>query len=197
MKNTTIIISGIVVILAILALIIFGTHKAQPVQILGNTSIDGSQANLPNPSNSDYEVARLALGLGTNLSNSNTGVGNINYEGQRMNMVAATTTPCAIQNPFNATSTLVDAVYNVTVATSTSAALVISTSTTAYGVPASGNSPVFGATLAANAQGSFMLGETASSTGLGIVLGPSSWIVYTLTSANTLGGTCSAVFQAA
>lgn len=152
--------------------------------LLGNVSVDGSQSNLPNPSNSDYEVARLALGLGTNSTP-------INIEGQRMSLVAATTTPCAIQNPFNATSTVQNVTINVTTATSTSASFSIATSTTAFNA----SSVYYNATLAANAQGTFMAGETASSTGLGIVLPPTGWVVMTLGSANTLGGTCSAVFQ--
>lgn len=159
--------------------------------VFGNTSVDGSQSNLPNPSNTDYDVARLALGLGTNLSNSNTGAGNVVLEAQRMALVAATTTPCAIQNPFNATSTVQSVTVNVTTSTSTSASFQLATSTTAF----ANTSPIFGATLAANQQGTFMTGETASSTGLGVVLPPSAWIVMTLTSANTLGGTCSAILQ--
>lgn len=157
----------------------------------GNTSVDGSQSNLPNPSNADYEVARLALGLGTNLSNSNTGAGNVVIEAQRMSLVAATTTPCAVQNPFNATSTVLSTTVNVTTATSTSASFNLATSTTAFAA----TSPYFGATLAANAQGSFTAGETASTTGLGVILPPTGWVVMTLSSANTLGGTCSATFQ--
>lgn len=199
MKTYTTVISSALVALIVAGGLWLALPAKTPIvganAIFGNTSIDGSQSNLPNPSNSDYDVARLALGLGTNLSVSATGAGNVNIEAQRMNMLAATTTPCAIQNPFNATSTLVDAAYNVTTATSTAASLIISTSTTAYGVPTSGNSPVFGGTLAANAQGTFSVGETASSTGYGIVLAPTAWVVFTLTSANTLGGTCSAVFQ--
>lgn len=159
--------------------------------VFGNTSIDGSQSNLPNPSNSDYDVARLALGLGTNLSISNTGVGNVNIEAQKMNLVAATTTPCAIQNPLNATSTVQDVTVNVTTSTSTTASFSVATSTTAF----ANTSPYYGATLAANVDGTFMAGETASSTGLGVVLPPTGWVVMTLSSQNTLGGTCSAVFQ--
>lgn len=164
--------------------------------IFGNTSIDGNQANLPNPSNADYLVARLALGLGTNLSNSNTGAGNVVIEAQRQNIVAATTTPCAIQNPFNATSTLVDGTINITTSTSTAGVFTIATSSTAFAT----TSPIFGATLASGADGTLLTGETASSTGLGVVLGPSAWLVFGVTGAGygfTYGGTCSAVFQAA
>lgn len=159
--------------------------------VFGNTSIDGSQANLPNPSNSDYEVARLAFGLGTNLSVSSTGAGNVNTEAQRVNITAASTTLCAIQNPFNSTSTLQEFTMNVTVASSTATSLVIGSSTSAFSPAVS---PFFGATLAANSQGTFMAGETASSTGLGVVLGPTAWMIVTTPTAQTLGGTCSGTF---
>lgn len=159
--------------------------------VFGNTSIDGSQANLPNPSNSDYEVARLALGFGTNLSNSNTGAGNVNIEGQRVAITAASTTLCAIQNPFNATSTLQEFTMNVTTASSTATQLVIGSSTNAFS-PA--NSPFYGATLAASREGTFVTGDTATSTGLGVVLGPTDWMIVTTPTAQTLGGTCSGLF---
>lgn len=165
--------------------------------VFGNTSVDGSQSNLPNPSNTDYDVARLALGLGTNLSNSNTGAGNVNIEAQRMNLNVATITPCAIQNPFNATSSLVDATFNVTTGTSSAAQIVFATSTTAFAT----TSALATMQVAASSDGTFVTGETATSTGIGVVLGPSNWLVIgtALGSAvgygYTYGGTCSAVFQ--
>lgn len=195
MKNFPTILGGIALLIAVGALLLGFSNSAMKAVSqatpFGNTSIDGNQALLPNPSNTDYEVARLALGLGTNLSNSNTGAGNVVVEAQRVAMVAATTTPCAIQNPFNATSTVQDFVANITTATSTAVGFQIATSTTAF----LNTSPVFGATLAANQQGTFMTGETASSTGLGVILPPTGWVTMTLTSANTIGGTCSAVFD--
>lgn len=183
---------GALILAAVALLVGFNSSErtVNPVTF-GNTSIDGSQSILPNPSNTDYDVARLALGLGTNLSNSSTGAGNVVFEAQRANLTPATTTPCSIQNPFNATSTLLGTTLNVTTATSTSASFVIATSTSAF----ANTSIFFGATLAANALGSFAAGESATSTGLGIVIPPTGWVTYTLSSANTLGGTCTAVFQ--
>lgn len=193
MNSTTKTILVAAVVALVVSLTAWGLSPAKKVGTVsfGNTSTDGSQAALPTPSNFDYLVARLSLGLGTNLSNSNTGAGNVNITAQRMNIVAATTTPCAIQNPLNATSTLSTATINVTTGTSTVAAFIVSTSTTAFAA----TSPVYSATLAANTTGTLSAGDTASTTGLGIVLGPTSWVVWTLPSANTLVGTCSAVFQ--
>lgn len=189
------------VVSAIVAIVVAGgiwlslpAKEDTVAQGFGNTSVDGSQANLPNPTNYDYIVARVAMGLGTNLTNSNTGSGNINFEAQKMVLNVATGTPCAIQNPFNATSTLVDATLNITTSTTTAGVITIATSTTAFAT----TSPIFGATLASGAQGTFMAGETASSTGLGVVLPPTGWLVIGVAGATggfTYGGTCSAVFQ--
>lgn len=188
------ILTGVLMALAII--VVFGvysvTHQPKTLAVtLGNTSIDGSQALLPNPSNADYEVARLAFGLGTNLSVSSTGANNVNIEAQRVSLTPASTTLCAVQNPFNATSTLQEFTLNVNVSSSTVTSLTIGSSTTAFSPAVS---PFFGATLAANAQGTFETGETASSTGLGVVLGPTAWMVVTTPTAQTLGGTCSGIF---
>lgn len=194
----TIVTSALVALLVATAVWLWLPAKTPHVGLaFGNTSTDGSQANLPNPSNADYMVGRLAFGLGTNLSNSNTGAGNVNLEAQRVNMVAATSTPCAIQNPFNATSTLLSFTANITVSTSTAVQFVVATSST----PNATTSPIFTASLASGAEGTFLTGETASTTGLGVVLGPKDWSTMGITAGSgsagnaTLGGTCSAVFQ--
>lgn len=165
--------------------------------MFGNTSIDGSQAALPNPSNGDYVVARLALGLGTNVSVSSTGAGNVNIEAQKMNLNVATITPCAIQNPFNATSTIIDAVFNVTTATSSLAQMVFATSSTAFAT----TSILAVQSIPANAEATLVTGQSATSTDIGVVLGPKDWVVIGTGPASTadygytLGGTCSVVFQ--
>lgn len=189
----TVIISGIIAL--VVSGVAWASFPAKTSHVsFGNTSVDGSQSNLPNPSNSDYAVARLALGLGTNLSNSNTGVGNVIIEAQKMVMNVATGTPCAIQNPLSATSTVLTAGFNITTSTSTAGSLTIATSSTAFAT----TSPVFGAIVPANVEGTYVGGETASSTGLGIILGPSSWVVFGVAGATggyTYGGTCSITVQ--
>ena len=91
-------------------------------QSFGNTSIDGSQSNLPNASNSDYSVARLAQGFGTNI-------GNINVEAQAQTMVAGTTTVCTIANPFNATSSIMSVDINLKTGISGGATFALGTTT--------------------------------------------------------------------
>lgn len=159
----------------------------------GNTATNGSQAVLPNPTNYDYLVARLALGLGTNLSNSNTGVGNINIFAQKMAMVAATTTPCAIQNPTSSTTTAQFNI-NITTATSTASTLTIATSSTAFSTTTGGviASPGVGA----NVQESISVDGSAAS--VNTIVSPNGWIVLgaagVASGGFTYGGTCSAVF---
>ena len=45
---------------------------------------------------------------------------------------AATTTPCAVQSPTNATSTLIDGTFNITQSTSTAGTITISKASTAF-----------------------------------------------------------------
>lgn len=136
MNKSNIIIGGI----AILALFLGGfsllakekTSTAM-TQTVGNIAQSGTQANLPNPSNSDYAVSRLALGFGTNLSNPAGTFGNINIESQAQQMTAGTTTACIIQNPFNATSTLMSFVGDLQTGISGGATFAIGTTTSGIG----------------------------------------------------------------
>lgn len=165
----------------------------------GNTSIDGSQSNLPNPSNYDYLVARLALGLGTNISNSNTGVGNINVAGQKMNLVSGTSTPCAIQNPLNATSTISSVSMNITVATSSAITWSVGSSTTAFAT----TSNMETVAVAAGAQQTITWDPGADNA----QIAPRDWVVIGASGATAagtgaftsiiLGGTCQIVLNSA
>ena len=171
-----------------------GKPTTQSVQSFGNTSIDGSQSNLPNPSNSDYAVARLAFGYGTNLSNSNTGAGNINVEGQRASIVASTTVLCAIQNPFNATSTIVNAEFFPTTGTSSALTLVVGTSTNAI----STSSSMMSQTYAAGSSGYPSTWDPSVNNS---AIPPLDWVVFgvgggsAVSYAYTYIGSCTALFQ--
>lgn len=143
--NKTNIVIGTIASLALLGVIWLGLgHKTQ-IASFGNTSIDGSQTILPNPSNYDYLVARLALGLGTNLSNSNTGAGNLNIAGQRVAINTASTTVCAIQNPLGVTSTIMGVYVSITGATSSAATYGLGTTTTQYGTSTNMTTQTIGA----------------------------------------------------
>lgn len=193
--NKTNIIVGVI---AVVALILGGlayiknTSVSSGTQSFGNVSVDGSQSNLPNPSNSDYSVARLAQGFGTNLS-VNSGVGNINIEGQAQNMVAGTTTVCTIQNPFNATSTIMSVVANLKTGISGGATFALGTTTSGTATSTSMSSVAFGTfvggliTWDPGVQNAYLapLGQVT----LGFTAGSATGTPY------IINGTCSALFQ--
>lgn len=168
MNKTNIIIGGIAVI-ALLGVIFLGLTRApaQTTTSFGNTSIDGTQANLPNPSNYDYLVARLVLGLGTNTSVSSTGVGNINIAGQRQLLASGTSTVCAIQNPLNATSSVMNVSMNITTATSSAITWGLGTSTTQFATSTSMET----AAIAASNQGTITWDPGSNNA----VIGPGQW----------------------
>lgn len=183
---------AIVVTLGVWALLPAKTANVGAAALFGNTSTDGSQAILPNPTNYDYLVARVALGLGTNLTNSNTGAGNVNIEAQKQNMVSASTTVCAIANPFNATSTVSSFAMNITTGTTTATSYAIGTSTTAFATTTTMET----APVASGAQATITWDPGVNNS----VIGPGQFIVV----GNAVGqvfypfaaaGTCSATFQ--
>lgn len=159
-----------------------------------NNAIDGSQATLPNPSNYDYLVARLSLGLGTQTSVSSTGAGNVNLEAQRQLLTTGTTTPCALLNPFNATSTITGFAYTITTSTSTAITYAVGTSTTAYATSTGMANVVVGA----NAQATISWDGGINNS----VIGPGQYIVVGqngtgFTTGIVTAGACSATFQTA
>lgn len=158
----------------------------------GNTATSGTQANLPNPTNYDYLVARLVLGLGTNTSNVLVGA-------QRMALVSGTSTPCAIQNPYNATSTVLGLSMNITTATSSAITWAIGSSTTAFAT----SSNMESIAIAAGAQSTITWDPGSNNA----VLSPRGWIVIgpdTATVSGTgaftsivLAGSCQVTFVSA
>lgn len=159
-------------------------------QLTGNGLSFGSISSPP--SNFDYVQISQAIGWLT------SGIATpINETAVRAALTAASTTPCAIQNPFSATSTVVLAEINVTTATSSLGQLVFATSTTAFGTTTGSFSKY---TIAANAQQTVAFNGVATSTGNGPIVGPGNWVVIgmdTGSTANygyTYGGTCAAKF---
>lgn len=202
MKNTSTILAGIAVLIALVAVLLVGLNHSS--QTLGATTPSAAVTEpagtvlpngvvLPNPSTSDYMVARVymaiqsALGLGDGTSVP------VHLQAVRQTLTAATTTPCDLQNPFNATSTIQSVAVNITTGTSTSQQIQIATSSAMNAL----TSPISTATLAAGAQGSFLAGETASSTGLGVIIPPNGWVNAGSPGSTilTYGGSCSAIFE--
>lgn len=193
MNKTNIIVGGIAVLALLLGGIAFlrgsSSTNDSPVastQNYGNTSIDGSQSNLPNASNSDYSVARLAQGFGTNI-------GNINVETQAQNMVAGTTTVCTIANPFNATSSIMNIVLDVKAGISGGATFALGTTTS--GTATSTN--VLSSALATNAGGVITWDPSTNNA----FLGPNGQITLGFTAGSATGtpyiinGTCAVMLQ--
>lgn len=111
----------------------------------------------------------------------------------------ASSTLCAIQNPFNATSTIAEAFINVTTGTSSAAQIIIASSSTPYAT----SSPLMVATLASGQMGQISNPGIATSTGLGVSVGPTGYVVIGIGSGGsvnygyTYGGLCAARFVAA
>lgn len=138
------------------------------------------------PTNLDYLQISQAIGWFT------SGIATPNNETMvRYSLAAATTTPCAIQNPFNATSTVPLVAFNDTTATSSAATLTFATSSTAFAT----TSAFATFTIGANVQGTAVY--TGTSTGQGPVVGPSQWVVIGGSGVSygyTIGGSCTAKF---
>jgi len=115
MKNLSIILAGLALLIAVGALVLGFNHQTAGSTVsYGNTTtaipepggtalVDGQIA--PNPSTSDYIVARVyaavqMLGLWDNTSVP------VHIQAVRMAMTNATDTPCVLQNPFTASSTI-------------------------------------------------------------------------------------------
>lgn len=165
----------------------------------GTQLIDGYIT--PNPSTFDYLVSRGYL-----IAQNMFGMGNgtsvpSNSQAVRQLLTAATTTPCALQNPFSATSTIESVILNITTATSTTGTITFATSTTAYATTTTIQSNV---TAPANEQETYNI---PSATNGGTIIGPGAFVVVgvagiSTTQGNvnngfTYGGSCQATFQSA
>lgn len=205
--NKTNIIGAIAVIAFILGVVALST-KGQ-TQLAGSALVPnasnipaagttlGNGIVLPNPSNYDYLTTNSLLYVGGALSQGNgTSVGTFS-QAVRSTAVAATTTPCVTRNPFTATSTF-SATFNVTTATSSAGNLIAAISSSPNATTTAIGS---GQTIAANAQATLQSDGIASTTGTGILVGPSQYVVWGMLSTSgaaygyyTYGGTCTTVF---
>lgn len=121
-------------------------------------------------------------------------VGGVTRYYSRQNMIAATTTPCAILSPIS-TSTLLSATWQITVGTSTAATLDIGTSTTAFSTT---TNLVAAKSVAANAQG-YATWKPVGGSVDDSIMSPSRYVVVKTAGAGlggyTYTGTCQAVFE--
>lgn len=123
---------------------------------------------------------------GPNSTGATNYTGFIESIGYRAAATSGTTTPCAIQNPTGATSTIESAGFMVTTSTSTAMTWVIGTTTSAFAT----SSNLTSGTFATNAQ-ALLTYDASSNTN---VIGPTGWIVFG--SGATVGiGTGGVIFQ--
>ncbi len=177
--------SGLVALVAIVLVLLLGSH---PVSF-------GSSANSGNVTN--YDAVSVLVGyyvndvLAINSTGGFVGGGLVTNTPTVSTMATATTTPCAIQSPTTASSTLERATFNVTTSTSTAGLVTIATSTTAFATTSLATS----ATIAANAQGTVNYHPPVTNAA---VIAPGSYVVFSVANVPygfTYGGTCSATFQ--
>lgn len=135
-------------------------------------------------------VDNISLGGCLTIGADNNGNG-VQDCAQRKTLTTATTTICAIQSPFAATSTLVSTTLNITTGTSTAATITLATSTTAFAT----TSLITTFTVGSGAQATPNWDGGVNNS----LVAPNGWVVYGAAGAAnpgfTYGGTCNAVFR--
>lgn len=141
----------------------------------------------------DYVNITQGIGFGPNAQT--LGSLSTNISGVR-SLIASSTFACTMQNPFNATSTLINASLQGTNSITLTTVLGLYTGATAGATTTAVSSPV---TTAANAIPSYQSSGVASSTDLGVAIGPNAFITYGQTAGNFVGfsGACNALFESA
>jgi hypothetical protein len=122
-----------------------------------------------------------------NASGNTLTLGTVDVLGVEQSFTSATTTPCSIQNPFSATSTLMSYMFNITTGTSTGAVMDVGIANTAFATTTIQNG---GITVASGAQ------ATHSAT-TSITVGANQWVVLKTgvgVGGFTYGGTCHGLF---
>lgn len=175
------------VIIAVLIAAVFLGSKDVP---LGSITSPATQL--------DYLNLTQALGFGPNAQVQ--GSLSTNISGVRSNITPNSLVICSMQNPFNATSTIVNASLAITVGTSSAATIIPAVASTATATTtAIGQGFVVGANTALTLQTS----GVASSTDLGVAVGPNQYLNWGTTPSSAVGyaytytGTCNALFESA
>lgn len=178
MKKILIGVAGVAILALLLAYAVFSLSHAHPQVTAGAVTSP--------PTNLDYVQISQAIGwLTSGLATP------INETIVRQTLTAATGTPCAILNPFSATSSVPYVAFNVTTATGTAATLNFATSSTAFAT----TSIFANFSIAASQQQTVVY--TGTSTGIGPVVAPGGYLVVGAVGAPagfTYGGSCSAKF---
>lgn len=181
------VVLGIVVIAVIAILVTLGGQKQDK---LGTITSPATQL--------DYLNLTQALGFGPNTNPS----GNLstNISGGRSSITPASLIFCSIPNPFNATSTIVNASLNITTGTSSAGFVIPAVASTATAT----TSPIGqGYVVGANALITIQTSGIASSTDLGVAVGPGQFLNWGTAATSAAGypytyaGTCNATFESA
>lgn len=146
----------------------------------------------------DYLNLTQALGFGPNAQTQ--GSLSTNISGGRAVITPASLVFCSIPNPFNATSTIINASLNITTGTSSAGFVVpaVASSATATTTPIGQ-----GMSIAANAIPTLQTSGISSTTDLGVAVGPGQFLNWGTVATSavgypyTYGGTCNATFESA
>lgn len=141
----------------------------------------------------DYLNITQGIGFGPNAQTQ--GSQSTNIMGVRTT-IASSTYACSMQNPFNATSTIINASLQATNSISVSTSIGLYTGATLGATTTAVASPV---TTSANAIASYQSSGVASSTDLGVFVAPNAFITYGQIVGNFVGmsGACNTLFESA
>lgn len=141
----------------------------------------------------DYLNITQGIGFGPNAQTQ--GSLSTNIMGVRT-VIASSTSLCSMQNPFNATSTIINASLQATNSITLATAIGLYTGLTSGATTTAIASPV---TTAAGAVASLQASGVASSTDLGVFVGPNGFVTYGQTAGNFVGmsGACNVLFESA
>lgn len=211
MNNTKTNIIGAIAVIALLGVLLLaakptsapttqlgGTVTTAVVPAAGSALTDGTI--LPNPSTFDYLVSRTYLSAQNAFGLGNSTSVPTNFEATRASLTSGTSTPCALLNPLNATSTITNFVMNITTATSSAIIWAVGTSTTAYATTTSMESVSVGAGKQSTISWDGGINNTVIGPGQYVVVGSDSGTTPATGAFATgivIGGSCQAVFQTA
>lgn len=141
----------------------------------------------------DYVNITQGIGFGPNAQVQ--GSLSTNIMGARA-VIASSTSLCSMQNPFNATSTIINASLQATNSITVATAIGLYTGATAGATTTAVASVI---PVSANAVAFLQSSGVASSTDLGVFIAPNAFITYGQTAGNFVGmsGACNALFESA
>lgn len=190
MNDTTknILWAVVAVVFAVVITLVIVDSKSQ---VVGAITSPGTQL--------DYVNITQGIGFGPN--SQTIGALSTNIMGVRSVVPTAPSfVVCSMANPFNATSTLINASLNITTGTSSAASLIFSVASSATATTTAIGSAQG---VASGALATLQSSGVASTTDLGVAVGPNQFVNIGTTAGSAVGyayqfaGTCNALFQSA